>query len=304
MDQASKLRSAIIKKSEYANPQRKNNDTLKPKGARKKSSRVICISSGKGGVGKTNFTLNTAIALSKKGFKTLIIDADLGLANIEVLLGITPKYTFMDIIEDTQVRLSDIMVEGPLGINIISGGAGISESANLPIYKINRILNAISILEKDFDYILIDTGAGLSNSVISFAIAANEVIIVTLPEPTAIADAYALIKVLSKESSKDLSVVVNNVDDLKEADFTFKKLEAVAKRFLNLEIKYLGYISSDKNIRKAVKQQEPFYMKYSTCEASKNIDDISLKIAGIQNQKEKEGFAKRLSNFFLRTGRR
>ena len=304
MDQASKLRSAIIKKGEYSNIQGENNGLLRSKSSIKKSSRVICVSSGKGGVGKSNFTLNTALALRKKGFKTLIIDADLGLANIEVLLGIKPRYTFMDIVEDTQVGLSDIMVEGPLGINIISGGAGISESANLPLYKINRILSVISVLEKDYDYILIDTGAGLSNSVISFAMAAGEVIVVTLPEPTAIADAYALIKVLSNESSKDLSVVVNNVDDSKEAAITFKKLEAVSKKFLDLDIKYLGYISSDKNIRKAVKQQEPFYIKYSSCTASKNIEDISLKIAGIQKRTEKEGFAKKLSSFFSRTGRR
>jgi len=297
MDQASKLRSAVIKKGSIGEVSIENHGNDNSERAR-----VICVASGKGGVGKTNLTLNLALAIKKRGFNPLIIDADLGLANIEVLVGAAPKYNFMDVIEGG-MGIRDIVMDGPLGIKIISGGAGISETANLPVYKLNKLLSNLAIIEKDFDFIIIDTGAGISKSVISFAKAADEVIVITLPEPTAIADAYALIKTLRREAIDKIGVVINKVESKFEAEATFKKLETVSKRFLGVGISYIGHISADNNIIRAVKQQEPFYIKYESSVASRNVEQICGKLTGQGNTKSSEGFVKRLASFFVSSRR-
>jgi len=297
MDQASKLRSAVIKKGSIGEVTIENHGNDNSERAR-----VICVASGKGGVGKTNLTLNLALAIKKRGFNPLIIDADLGLANIEVLVGAAPKYNFMDVIEGG-MGIRDIVMDGPLGIKIISGGAGISETANLPVYKLNKLLSNLAIIEKDFDFIIIDTGAGISKSVISFAKAADEVIVITLPEPTAIADAYALIKTLRREAIDKIGVVINKVESKFEAEATFKKLETVSKRFLGVGISYIGHISADNNIIRAVKQQEPFYIKYESSVASRNVEQICGKLTGQGNTKSSEGFVKRLASFFVSSRR-
>ncbi|CAH2214004.1 MinD/ParA family protein [Tepidibacter aestuarii] len=293
MDQASKLRSAILKKNKYSYLSESNMDS-------NESPRVICVSSGKGGVGKTNFTLNLALALRQRGNRVLVIDADLGLANIEILLGIDIRYGFIDLVED-DIKIEDIMVDGPLGIKIISGGAGISEVADLPIYKINKILNNMVYLKEYVDFILVDTGAGISKSVMSFVLAAQEVIVVTTPEPTSIADAYALIKVITKKTTdKAINMVINRVDNKKEAEMTFKKMEIVSKRFLNKPINYMGYISDDKNVRNSVKKQVPFVLNSPNCLASKNIENICDSLLGnIENKNKFNNFINRLSNLFL-----
>ncbi|MCT4507980.1 MAG: MinD/ParA family protein [Tepidibacter sp.] len=293
MDQASKLRSAILKKNRYNySPESNKNLDSNP--------RVICVSSGKGGVGKTNFTLNLALALRKKENRVLVIDADLGLANIEILLGIDIKYGFIDLVEDN-IKIEDIMVDGPLGIKIISGGAGISEVADLPIYKINKILNNMIYLKEHVDFILIDTGAGISKSVMSFILAAQEVIVVTTPEPTSIADSYALIKVITKKTNeKAINMVINRADNKKEAEITFKKMEMVSKRFLNKPIKYLGYISDDKSVRNSVKKQIPFMLNSPNCLASKNLENICDSILGsVEDGNKFNNFINKLSNLFL-----
>ncbi|SHG93062.1 MinD/ParA family protein [Tepidibacter thalassicus] len=292
MDQASKLRSAILKKNSYNYINNKSNNENEP--------RVICISSGKGGVGKSNFTLNLALALKKKGSRVLIIDADLGLANIEILLGISPKLGLVDLVKDN-VNIEDIIIEGPLGIKIISGGAGISDIVDLPLYKLNKILNNIAYLKNYADFMLIDTGAGISKSVISFISASEEIIVVSTPEPTAIADAYALIKVISKEStSKIISLVVNKADTKKEAENTFNKLSLVSKKFLYKNIEYLGYISNDKNVQTCVKRQIPFYIGAPNSLASQNIDNICNKLLGKkENNKLFSSFVKKLSGLFF-----
>lgn len=297
MDQASKLRSAVIKKGSIGEVSIENHGN-----GNLERARVICVTSGKGGVGKTNLTLNLALAIKKRGFNPLIIDADLGLANIEVLVGAAPKYNFMDVIEGG-MGIRDIVMDGPLGIKIISGGAGISETANLPVYKLNKLLSNLAVIEKDFDFIIIDTGAGISKSVISFAKAADEVIVITLPEPTAIADAYALIKTLRREAIDKIGVVINKVESKFEAEATFKKLETVSKRFLGVGISYIGHISADNNIIRAVKQQEPFYLKYESSAASRNLDQICGKLTGQGNTKSSEGFVKRLASFFVSSRR-
>lgn len=296
MDQASRLRSAIIKKSEYANEEStKNNDDFK--------TRIICITSGKGGVGKSNVTLNLALAVAAKGSKVAILDADLGLANIEILLGIRPKHGLLDLLEE-DFEMKDIMEDGPLGIKIISGGSGISELANLSLYNLNKILNSIYDLRKYVDYIFIDTGAGLSESVVSFINASEEIIVVTNPEPTCIADAYAIIKRINNFSEdKKINLIVNRVIDKEEGLSTYKRLNLVGEKFLGRSIKYLGHISDDRNVKFAVKAQTPFYLQYPKTDASENLERICDIIINEYEFKEEESkignFVKKLSNFFL-----
>ncbi|MGI6225623.1 MAG: MinD/ParA family protein, partial [Peptococcales bacterium] len=160
-------------------------------------TKVITVASGKGGVGKTNFTLNFGLALAELGQKVLILDADLGLANVDVILGIVPKYNLLHVINDEK-ELSEIVIEGPKGIKIIPGGSGIYELADLKEWQLERFLIRLTTLEKEYDYLLIDTGAGISKNVLDFALAADEIFIITTPEPTSITDAYGLIKTLDK----------------------------------------------------------------------------------------------------------
>ncbi|KXZ39787.1 flagellar biosynthesis protein FlhG [Alkalithermobacter thermoalcaliphilus JW-YL-7 = DSM 7308] len=293
MDQASKLRSAIIKKNSYKAEQLRSD-------IQDKEPRVICVSSGKGGVGKSNFTLNLALSLRKKGHKVTIIDADLGLANIEILLGITPKLGLLDLTKNN-INIEDVIVDGPLGIQIISGGAGISEVVDLPLNELNKILNSIYLLKEKTDFILIDTGAGISKSVMSFLSASDEVIVVITPEPTAVTDGYALIKVAIREdSNKKINLVVNKCEDENEALFAYEKIKIASKKFLNFDVGYLGYICNDKNVQMSVKSQIPFYINAPNSTATNNIDEISNKILGTEKS---EGifnsFIKKLSNFFL-----
>ncbi len=291
MDQASKLRSAIIKKNGYSYMDNPVTEETGP--------RVICVTSGKGGVGKSNFTLNLALALKQNGNRVLIIDADLGLANIEILLGISPKFGLLDLIKE-EVTVEDVMIEGPLGIKIISGGAGISEIVDLPMDKLNKILNSMDLLKNYADFILIDTGAGISKSVMSFVASSEEIIVVTTPEPTAIADAYALIKVTTKECNKVVSLIINKADNKQEGDNTFDKLHLAGKRFLNISIEYLGYITNDRNVQTCVKKQIPFYIGAPNSIAKEDIDSICNKLLGRKEDSKKfSTFVKKLSSFFF-----
>lgn len=257
-DQAQNLRDAIERK--------------------KTEPKVFCISSGKGGVGKSNFALNLGIELDNRGKKVVIIDADIGLANLEILLGIVSKYSLLDIIK-RDMKLEEIITNGPGELKFISGGSGISELADIESDKLDKFISSISSLEKIADIILIDTGAGISQVVTSFAKIAHEMIIVTTTEPTAIADAYALIKVLTnKNINKKINIVINRADTEKEAKEIYSNLEAVSNKFLNTKLENLGYVLNDKNVAKAVKIRKPFITEMSSSKASKCIRKISSKI--------------------------
>ncbi len=194
-----------------------------------KDAKIITISSGKGGVGKTNFSVNLAIALAKLGRRVSLIDADLGLANVDVLMDLVPKYNLNHVLR-LEKTIEEIIVEGPYGLNIISGGSGLLEMANLTKEKLNRLIEGLQVLNERSDYILIDTGAGLSDSVISFVEAAHDVILIVTPDPTSITDAYALIKNIH-QMDKNLRIVVNRVDSNKEGYEVFNKIYLAAKRF-------------------------------------------------------------------------
>lgn len=295
-DQAHRLREAIIKKDKV---EREVNLSTG------EGPKVICVSSGKGGVGKSNFTINLAIALQSSGKRVIVIDADLGLANVEILLGLVPKHSLLDIIKK-DIEIEEIITKGPLGLGIISGGSGIQEMADFSLYNMNLMLNGINKLKEMADYILIDTGAGISKSVTSFIEASKELIVITTCEPTSIADAYALIKVISlTERDKKINVVVNRAESLAEAKNVFMKLEMVSKKFLDIELNFLGEILDDYSVSKSVRNQNPFLLEFPRSNASMCIRKISAKItdAPVDNTGF-TGFMSKLKGIFASGGKR
>ncbi len=239
-----------------------------------KTTKVIAITSGKGGVGKSNFTLNFALALSSKGVKTAILDADIGLANIDVLLGIASKYSLLDLIH-SQKNIWDIMETGPLGLNIIAGGSALENMLDLKKQDVQYLLEQLLLLNEYFDTLLIDTGAGINDESLTFILSADEVFLVTTPEPTSITDAYSMIKILlSKKKDIKINLVINRVSNEQEAVNTANRLKMVTERFLDYNIQLLGYIYDDDAVKKAVKKQKPFYISFPSSKASHNIEQL------------------------------
>ena len=230
--------------------------------------KVISISSGKGGVGKTNVVANLAVSLSRLGRKVVLLDADLGLGNLDVLLGLTPKYNFGHVIRGEK-SIMEIMVEGPAGVKILPAPSGMQELTNLSAEEKINLFSQLEGLEDDIDIMLIDTAAGISQNVLFFNIVAGEMIIVASPEPTSIVDAYALIKVLhNKHGEKRFRLLVNQARDNKEGLEVYRNLSVVADRFLNISLDYMGFIPYDENIRKAVREQKPVVELFPTTKAS------------------------------------
>jgi len=236
------------------------------------------VASGKGGVGKTNVVANMAIALKKMGKDVMILDADLGLSNIDVLLHLAPKHNIQNLLSG-EMGLKDVVVEGPYGVKILPASSGVQELTSLDEFQRLRILEAFDTYEENIDVLLIDTAAGISENVAFFCIAAQEIIIVVSPEPTAITDAYALIKVLfTRYQEKEFNVLVNSVSGSGEALEVFRRLSLAAEKFLNISLNYLGYIPYDDAVRKAVSSQKAFVDMYPHGLASKQIAEIALKV--------------------------
>lgn len=237
-------------------------------------TRVLAVASGKGGVGKTNFVVNLAIALQEVGKKAIIFDADLGMANIDVVLGIVPSYTLTHVIRG-QKTLQEIVLEGPQGVKFLPGSAGVEDLVQLSEAQIQELIRQWNSLEERFDYILVDTGAGLHSDVLNFLRAADDIVIVLTPEPPSITDAYSLIKVLAqKELKADVHMVVNQVDHEEEGRQIFKRISRVAQDFLSLNLRFLGAIPADDKVGAAVKRQKPFLLVYPNTVASKGIRTI------------------------------
>ncbi len=243
-----------------------------------KKTRVIAVTSGKGGVGKTNFTVNFALALMSFGQKVIILDADLGLANIDVLLGVKPEYNLYHVLKG-QKNIKDIITTGPRGLQLIAGGSGMQELANLRRWQVEQFISKLEQLEGMADILIIDTAAGLSRNVMSFLLSSDEVIVITTPEPTAITDAYGLVKAMtSKKKQGVVHLVVNKVESAQEADITASKFTIVAEKFLKLNIGHLGFIFDDPNVSKSVKIQEPFMLKFPKTSASQCIQRIAAQL--------------------------
>lgn len=245
MDQAEQLRN-IIKAS--SQPQRP-------------LARVITVTSGKGGVGKSNTAINLAIQFRKMGQQVIILDADFGLANIEIMFGAVPKHNLCDLIYQGK-SIQDIITWGPMEVGFISGGSGIAGMSNLSIDYLNYIIRNLVELDEMADTIIVDTGAGISDAVLEFLVASGEILLVTTPEPTSITDSYSLLKALNRHpryssGTSQVKVIANKVFSEAEAESLYAKLEAVVGQYLKVPITYLGMIPHDNQLTKAVMQQMP-----------------------------------------------
>lgn len=253
-------------------------------------ARIIAISSGKGGVGKTNITVNLAIALSMQGQRVLIIDADLGMANVDVVLGTSSKYNLLKLLED-DVQIEDVIVDGPCGVKYLSGGSGIEELANLGYSDFDKMMRKLSMCEDIADIILLDTGAGIGNNVLNFLRAADEVILVTTPEPTAMTDAYAIMKAYASYSNcQQVKLIINRVYEAGEVFSVFSKLSKTALKFLNLTVIGFGEIYEDRNLVRAVKAQVPLILMYPNTVSVKGIKTIAQNIISGKVENRARGF--------------
>jgi flagellar biosynthesis protein FlhG len=261
---------------------------------KKKIIQTVAVTSGKGGVGKTNVVANLAVSLAMLGKKTLILDADLGLSNIDVMFGITSKYNIGHVLNGEKV-LQDVIVQGPPGVWILPASSGIEELTHLSEFQRLRLIDEFERLDVDIDYLLIDTGAGISPNVAFFCVAAQRILIVVSPEPTSLTDAYALIKVLAnKYQEREFSILVNSVRNYEEAELIFKRLSTATEKFLRISLDYFGFLPADLNVSKAVRMQNTVVTAFPESPASRGFMDIARHITRETGYRVKGGI-----QFFL-----
>jgi flagellar biosynthesis protein FlhG len=253
-------------------------------------SRVMAIASGKGGVGKTNIVAGLAMSLAQQGQRVAVLDADFGLANLDILLGLAPQFTLEHVLRGEKL-LEEIILEGPFGIRIIPASSGIQELTRLDAAAEMRLVQGLQRVSQAIDWLLIDTAAGIHDSVIKLLMAAQEVLLVTTPEPTALVDAYAMVKVVHlRDPQKPLWLLVNNAQNEEEAEETIEQLQAAIQRFLKKEIHVLGMVPTDAFMLQAVRQQRCVVELYPHAPASKALSRAAKQL----QQKiplQKEGFA-------------
>ena len=323
-DQASSLRELVQEKNEYSEPQPAPAYPPAQGGAPASSppqavvqevlpvhkrvfrptirtnARVIAVTSGKGGVGKTNLTVNLAIAMAKIGRRVMIIDADLGMANVDVVLGTMSKHHLLHLLQP-DVQLGDVLIHGPYGVNYISGGSAIERAVDFTPQERKCLMDKLAACETMADIVLVDTGAGLGRNVLDFILAADEVILVTTPEPTALTDAYAVMKAYSMNSEKkDLKIVVNRVYDESESNEVVTKLQRTSEKFLSMPLTSLGFIYEDRSVMNAVKRQQPLLSAFPDTMASRCIEMVAKNVLYGGEHKIRlgwKGFLQRLLNF-------
>ncbi|GAB6089842.1 MinD/ParA family protein [Spirochaeta dissipatitropha] len=261
-------------------------------------TRIITVASGKGGVGKTNLSTNLAIAYGRMGKKVVLMDADLGLANVNVVMGIIPKYNLYHLIRK-QKTMREIIMDTNYGIQIVAGASGFAKIANLTDDERDNFIHEIAELA-NADIIIIDTSAGVSSNVMSFVAAADEVLIVTTPEPTAITDAYGLIKIIATEiedSGLGLKLIVNRVKSVTEGKKVAERVINIAGQFLNLKVDYLGYVYEDPIVHQAVLKQKPFTILDPKSKASASVFQLVSRLEKVE-YREGKGVGSFLRKFF------
>jgi flagellar biosynthesis protein FlhG len=292
-DQAEKLREIMRKKSQ------ERPVLVKPKETKK--ARIITVTSGKGGVGKTNISVNMALAYARLGKKVVVMDADLGLANVNIILSIMPpKYSLYHVMRKLKT-MKEILEETDYGISIVAGASGLSKIANLTEDERQNFINELDSLS-EADIIIIDTSAGVSNNVLDFIAAADDVVIITTPEPTAITDAYGLIKIIATEYDNlnmGLKLVVNRVKSVLEAQKVADRMTNIAGQFLNLKVDYLGFIYDDMVVSQGVLRQKPFMVIDPKSKASICVQHIVDRMEKTE-VRENGGFAAMLKRLFGR----
>ena len=279
MDQAEQLRN-IIKANQ---------------GPGRPLARVITVTSGKGGVGKSNTSINLALQFRKMGQRVIILDADFGLANIEIMFGTVPKHNLCDLIYQGK-NIKDIITWGAGDVGFISGGSGIVGMSNLSRGYLTYIIQNLAQLDAIADVIIIDTGAGISDAVLEFLVASGEIILVTTPEPTSITDSYSLLKALNRHprfssETSQIKVIANRVNRVSDGELLFKKLEVVVNRYLKLPISYLGAVPWDNLLSEAVMQQKPVSLSNPNAKSSLAFEQIAAKLMGEERPIKKRGMA-------------
>jgi flagellar biosynthesis protein FlhG len=285
LDQAEKLRELVKAKRQNQGEGPADEKIPHDAGAEFKihgtgsTTKVIAVTSGKGGVGKSNFTVNLAIELSKLGNRVMIFDADLGLANVDIIFGINPQFNLTHVIREER-EIKDIITETEYGVKLIASGSGVKELANLSNAQRERFISQLADVEDMVDILLIDTGAGISKNTLSFIYASDYGIVVTTPEPTALMDAYGLIKVVSlSKEAVPLKLIVNMVSSREEAKEIASRVILLSRRFLNTFVESLGCIFRDRAVLSSVMSQKPFSVLYPGSKATECVKEIALKIS-------------------------
>ena len=241
-------------------------------------ARVLAVTSGKGGVGKTSASVNLAIALTGQGARVVVLDADLGLTNVEVLLGLNSLYNLQHVIHGER-SFTDVLVTGPGGIQVVPGSSGIAKLADLGPRTRENVLDGLRELQECADFIVVDTMAGIGQNAVAFAAAADEVLLITTPEPSAIVDAYATIKTIFRmRDDAAIRVVVNQVVNAQQAKAVSAKLSHVAQQYLGRKLSYLGYIPRDPHVTKAVMQSYPFVLRFPGAPATKAAEELARRV--------------------------
>ena len=247
-------------------------------------ARVITVTSGKGGVGKSNTSINLAIQFRKMGKKVIILDADFGLANIEIMFGAVPKHNLCDLIYQKK-NIKEIITWGPMEVGFISGGSGIAGMSNLSREYLKYIVQNLVQLDAIADIIIVDTGAGISDAVLEFLVASGEILLVTTPEPTSITDSYSLLKALYRhprfdENMTKVKMIANRVSKESEGQVLFRKLNAVVERYLKIPMVYLGSVPEDIQLSRAVMQQVPVSLQNPGAKSTAAYERIAEKLLG------------------------
>jgi flagellar biosynthesis protein FlhG len=253
---------------------------------------TLAVTSGKGGVGKTNVSINLCLLLAKMVKRVVLFDADLGLANVNILMGVSPAFTLLDVVEG-RCTLADAVLEGPGGISVIPAGSGVEKLANLDAMALGKVLRDLEALESSCDFLLFDTGAGISRMVRAFVGAAMKQIVVVTPEPSSLADAYAVIKLIFSTGNTDIGVVANMVKDEREGKETYERLAAISRRFLKRAPVFLGALPWDKNVRAGVFRQAPVALNIPQAPFTRALSRIALRLLG-RPVPERAGFFRRL----------
>ena len=276
MDQAEQLRNIIKSNSQNAKP----------------LARIITVTSGKGGVGKSKTSINLAVQLKRLGKRVIILDADFGLANIEIMFGTMPKFNLSDLIYQGK-NIRDIITWGPGGIGFISGGSGIAGLSNLSRDYLAYIIQNLSELDAIADVIIIDTAAGISDAVLEFLVASGEILLVTTPEPTSITDSYSLLKALNNHpkfmrESTQIRMVANRVETAEEGENLFHKLDTVVARYLRMKIQYLGSVPYDAQLSSAVMQQMPVSLQSPKSKSAHAYAEIAARLLNREQNTNQE----------------
>jgi flagellar biosynthesis protein FlhG len=285
LDQAQRLRQMAVK----------NNDSsalVKP--------RIITVTSGKGGVGKSNIVVNLAIALQKMGKKVMIFDADIGMGNDDILMGCSSRYNVFDVISKGK-EIEDVVLTGPFGVKLLPGGSALVKVDDLTESQRNLFISKLAALT-GLDYIIMDTGAGVNKSVLGFISCSEDLVIVTTPEPTSLTDAYSLLKAVKHFKIKDSAkVIINRSLDNNEANMTYNKFNNAVTKFLGMKLEYLGKISEDNKLSYAVRKQQPVIVSYPNSQAAEDINNIAYKIEGAVHKSSGmgiEGLFKKIFSIF------